>query len=150
MPIKSISTNTHGILGNMKTFHSCGITEIDVGTPPVASIDWKSFVFHFHRFESLSSLKGAEYESPSFTCFGFSGSWVYILVDPKHQKTTKFLCFLNVLASVARLQFVSKSILDSNGSAVGVKRVPSKNFGKHGFFWEWRDFMKRSDIVSNE
>ncbi|KAL7467367.1 hypothetical protein ACHAXS_007606 [Conticribra weissflogii] len=106
----------------MTKFHSCGITEIDVGTPPVASIDWKSF-------------------------------WVLGLY-PGGSKTSEddqISLFLKLASKGSEAQICFEILLlDSNGSAVGVKRVPSNKFHKDGLSWRWRDFMKRSEIVSKE
>ena len=51
--------------------------KVDVGTPPRDYEDWTTIQVRFHRFADLSTTRGAEIESPAFSCFGHQ--WALVL-----------------------------------------------------------------------
>mmetsp|Transcript_24485 Transcript_24485/g.51312 ORF Transcript_24485/g.51312 Transcript_24485/m.51312 type:complete len:96 (+) Transcript_24485:48-335(+) len=46
----------------MDNYHTCRATEVDVGTPPLASMGWEVFSLNFHDFDewSLKIYPGGE------------------------------------------------------------------------------------------
>ncbi|KAL7471349.1 hypothetical protein ACHAXS_011653 [Conticribra weissflogii] len=58
----------------MDNYHTYRVTEVDVGTPPLASRGWEVFNLNFHDFEKLPSKKGNSVESPKFTYDGHEWS----------------------------------------------------------------------------
>ena len=122
-----------------------------VGTaPPGYQNEWVTHTVHYHGFASLLVARGECVPSPEFMLLG--NPWRLELFPGGYGDAEEGMVSIylgNRSNKAIDIEF-SFSINDGNGKQVAYKRSPGpKHFGGVQFFKGWRNFAKRSTLLSS-
>jgi speckle-type POZ protein len=126
---------------------------VSVGCPSPSSSPsgekWKSFQFHIHNFETLSTTKEHAIASPVFTCNGHQ--WALELYPGGNIEATEgnVSAFLHHLLEGSITTRYDIRLLDKFGNTKKTKTSVKREFpaSDGNKCWGWHDFIPRSDIL---